>query len=109
MGRIVAAEVLVASLALLLGVFVVAPSASATDPIEDLGTLPGDESSRATAINDAGQIAGASGTRTEVAGAGFRGNGAVTELVAGLRGIGTAATGSYGVGSGVRAGRESQS
>src|SRR5438132_6711091 len=66
MGRIVAAEVLVASLALLLGVFVVAPTASATDPIQDLGTLPGDESSRATAINDAGQIVGISGTCSDL-------------------------------------------
>src|SRR5438876_9563051 len=79
MGRIVAAEVLVASLALLLGVFVIAPPASATDPIEDLGTLPGDESSRATAINDAGQIVGVSGSCTHLPRALFWDNGSMTD------------------------------
>ena len=80
MGRIVAAEVLVASLALLLGVFVVAPSASATDPIQDLGTLPGDESSRATAINDAGQIVGISGTCSDPTHAFLWADGVMTDL-----------------------------
>ena len=80
MGRIVAIEVLVVSLSFLLGVLVIAPPASATDPIEDLGTLPGDESSRATAINDAGQIVGVSGSCTDLSRAFFWDNGTMTDL-----------------------------
>src|SRR5947208_14826921 len=80
MGRIVSAVALVASLALLLCVFVVAPSASATDPIQDLGTLPGDESSRATAINDAGQIVGVSGTCSDPTHAFLWADGVMTDL-----------------------------
>src|SRR5207302_8831675 len=80
MGRIVAIEVLVVSLSFLLGVLVIAPPASATDPIEDLGTLPGDESSRATAINGAGQIVGISGTCSDPTHAFLWADGVMTDL-----------------------------